>query len=290
MNQPELGKKILELRLNKGLTQGELAEICNLSLRTIQRTESAEVTPRSHTVKVILSNLGFDPNHSFDDASRKYSTSKSRLPKLPSSMQEKLRSSTMKKLSVFLVLILLVVVGYFYTKENERKAQNIEGWVLRGSKPYSYSIGVDKSEYVTGESSAFLESKEENIEGFGTIMQSADASKYLGKKVKMSAYIKSEDVFNRAGMWLRVDSKNERKRLRFDNMSDRPIVGDTDWKKHEIILPVPPESGRLSYGFLINGTGIIWIDDIKFEVIESPNVKSTSDNKPESPKNLDFDD
>ena len=121
-------------------------------------------------------------------------------------------------------------------------------------------------------------------------MQSADASKYLGQKVKMSAYIKSEEVILRAGMWLRVDPKKGKKWLSFDNMSDRPIVGDTDWKKYEIILPVTQESGRLSYGFLINGTGIIWIDDIKFEVIESSNVKSTSEQRPESPKNLGFDD
>ena len=161
MNQPELGKKILELRQEKGLTQSELAEICNLSLRTIQRTESAEVTPRSHTIKVILSNLDFDPKSNINSSGNQIPSSKSRFQKLVMDVQEtsKLNSSTMKKLSVFLVFILLVVVGYFYIKEDNRKVQNIEGWVLRGSKPNSYAIGVDKSEYVTGESSAFLESK-----------------------------------------------------------------------------------------------------------------------------------
>lgn len=60
MNQPELGKKILELRLSKGLTQNELADKCNVSLRTIQRIELAEVTPRSFTVKSIFSVLEYD--------------------------------------------------------------------------------------------------------------------------------------------------------------------------------------------------------------------------------------
>jgi transcriptional regulator with XRE-family HTH domain len=41
MKQPKLGKKILELRQSRGLTQSELAENCNLSLRTVQRIESA---------------------------------------------------------------------------------------------------------------------------------------------------------------------------------------------------------------------------------------------------------
>jgi transcriptional regulator with XRE-family HTH domain len=60
MKQPQLGEKILELRLAKGLTQTELAENCNLSLRTIQRIELAEVTPRSYTLKLIFKTLDFD--------------------------------------------------------------------------------------------------------------------------------------------------------------------------------------------------------------------------------------
>lgn len=61
MKQPELGNKILELRQNLGLTQTELAEKCNLSLRTIQRIEAREVTPRSYTIKVIFESLGYSP-------------------------------------------------------------------------------------------------------------------------------------------------------------------------------------------------------------------------------------
>lgn len=59
MNQPDLGKKISELRLKMGLTQSELAEKCNVSLRTIQRIEAAEVTPRSYTVKTIFTHLDY---------------------------------------------------------------------------------------------------------------------------------------------------------------------------------------------------------------------------------------
>lgn len=60
MKQPDLGEKILELRLAKGLTQTELADECNVSLRTIQRIEAAEVMPRSYTIKLIFDTLNFD--------------------------------------------------------------------------------------------------------------------------------------------------------------------------------------------------------------------------------------
>jgi len=60
MKQPELGIKISELRKFKGLTQEELVEKCNISVRTIQRIEAGEVTPRSYTIKTILSALEYD--------------------------------------------------------------------------------------------------------------------------------------------------------------------------------------------------------------------------------------
>lgn len=62
MKQPELGRKISELRKEKGLTQEELVEKCNISVRTIQRIETGEVTPRSYTIKTILSALDYDLN------------------------------------------------------------------------------------------------------------------------------------------------------------------------------------------------------------------------------------
>ena len=58
MKQPELGKKISEMRKAKGLTQEELVELCNLNVRTIQRIEAGEVTPRSYTIKALFEALG----------------------------------------------------------------------------------------------------------------------------------------------------------------------------------------------------------------------------------------
>jgi transcriptional regulator with XRE-family HTH domain len=62
MKQPDLGRKISELRKAKGLTQEELVEKCNISVRTLQRIETGEVTPRSYTIKTILAVLDFDLN------------------------------------------------------------------------------------------------------------------------------------------------------------------------------------------------------------------------------------
>ncbi len=60
MKQPELGLRILELRKQKGLTQDELVDLCNINVRTLQRIENGEVTPRSYTIKTILTALDYD--------------------------------------------------------------------------------------------------------------------------------------------------------------------------------------------------------------------------------------
>lgn len=60
MNQPGLGLKVTELRLQKNMTQEQLAEQCEVSTRTIQRIENGEVDPRSYTLQCLSEALDFD--------------------------------------------------------------------------------------------------------------------------------------------------------------------------------------------------------------------------------------
>jgi transcriptional regulator with XRE-family HTH domain len=69
MKQPDLGRKISELRKAKGLTQEELVEKCNISVRTLQRIETGEVTPRSYTIKTILAALDYNLSTIVEDDS-----------------------------------------------------------------------------------------------------------------------------------------------------------------------------------------------------------------------------
>lgn len=47
-----------EGRLSKGLTQKELSERANISVRSIQRIENGDIVPRSHTLKTLAGILG----------------------------------------------------------------------------------------------------------------------------------------------------------------------------------------------------------------------------------------
>jgi transcriptional regulator with XRE-family HTH domain len=60
MQQPELGLKVAELRAQKGLTQEQLVEQCEVSARTIQCIENGEVDPRAYTLNCLSNILEFD--------------------------------------------------------------------------------------------------------------------------------------------------------------------------------------------------------------------------------------
>ena len=103
MKQPELGKKIVDLRKAKGYTQEELVEKCNLSVRTLQRIESGEVVPRSHTIRVIFAALDY----------KVYDSSNMRLRLILKQVTDlfNLKTNTMKKLSILTVLIAVTVIA-----------------------------------------------------------------------------------------------------------------------------------------------------------------------------------
>ncbi|MEB2782496.1 helix-turn-helix transcriptional regulator [Algoriphagus sp. C2-6-M1] len=53
MEEEDFGKKLIEVRKVKGLTQAEVAEMCKIATRTIQRIETGIVKPRAFTIKLI---------------------------------------------------------------------------------------------------------------------------------------------------------------------------------------------------------------------------------------------
>ena len=55
MANTELSKKIKELRLKRGMSQDQLADITGLSLRTVQRVESGQNIPRGDTLSRLAS-------------------------------------------------------------------------------------------------------------------------------------------------------------------------------------------------------------------------------------------
>lgn len=76
--QQIIAKIVKEKRMELKYTQQELADISNISLRSIQRIEKGQVNPRMHTLKTLSSYLNFsldilDENYENSTVSKKIS-------------------------------------------------------------------------------------------------------------------------------------------------------------------------------------------------------------------------
>jgi hypothetical protein len=123
-------------------------------------------------------------------------------------------------------------------------------------------------------------------------MQTAGPGEYLGKRVRLSAYVKADSIGDWASVWMRVDGPIQRgqpKLLAFDNMQSRPLKGTFDWKRVEIVLDVPRDAMDVAFGILLTGSGEVWLDDLKFEIVpDSVPLTGRVRPSPEVPSNLDF--
>lgn len=181
------------------------------------------------------------------------------------------------------------------TKQREgimlKNEQLLKGWQLSGSHLCNYEMGIDREIFHKGMASGFLKSVTVQSQGeFATMMQQFKAEKYLGKRLKLSGFLKSKAVDGFCGLWMRVDNTLEDV-LQFDNMSDRPIIGDNEWNHYYIVLDVPENSAVISFGVLLSGIGQVWIDELKFEEVDlhmpTTNIDFTCDLLDE-PTNLSF--
>ncbi|MGB7084338.1 MAG: hypothetical protein WBD47_02200 [Phormidesmis sp.] len=165
------------------------------------------------------------------------------------------------------------------------------GWRKAGSRPNAYDILLDSAVAFSGQHSALIQSKLAQADGFGTMMQAFKAGDYRGKRLKLSAYLRTERVEFWAGLWMRVDGANDQS-LSFDNMQNRAITGTTDWTQYVVVLDVPAAAELIAFGVLLAGAGRVWCDRFHFETVSSDTSvtsQSIRQNIPDKPINLDFD-
>ena len=134
-------------------------------------------------------------------------------------------------------------------------------------------LKLDRETKHGGAASAFFEALADPDQSFKTMIQAIAADEYRGKRVRYSAFVKSQDIDKWAGLWMRVDT--EKSSPSFDNMMERSIKGTTEWQKYEIVLDVPGDAEMITFGLLIDSKGKLWVDDMAMEIV-GDDVKSTN--------------
>jgi hypothetical protein len=99
----------------------------------------------------------------------------------------------------------------------------------------------------------------------GNLKAEMPAGPYLGKRVRLSGFVKTDGVENWSGLWLRADGPNGVWLAR-DAMEDRPIKGTTDWKKYDLVVDVPAAAVNIAVGLRLVGRGKAWVDGVTLDV------------------------
>src|SRR5207248_1648149 len=124
----------------------------------------------------------------------------SQLAAVPIRERPSMKESRRSRRHAFLCAAVVVAALWSLTAAAQ---SNSSGWSKAGNRPADYDMGLDRNNAFTGTSSGYIKSNKPSPQGFGTYMQMFDAMEYRGKRLRFSAYVRSENVEDWAGLWMR---------------------------------------------------------------------------------------
>lgn len=162
-----------------------------------------------------------------------------------------------------------------------------KGWIIAGAAPEDYEVVTSASDRGAGVACT-LRATRESPRGFGTLMQDFAPDGLRGRRVRLSAWLRSDGVRGRCGLWMRVDGAG-RQTLTMDNMAARPVSGTTPWGRYDVVLDVAAEAELLAFGILLDGAGSATVEGVALEEV-GEEVPTTDPRypTPRAPRNLDF--
>jgi len=112
---------------------------------------------------------------------------------------------------------------------------------------------------------------------FGLATQSLDAEGLQGNIVRLSGFVRGEDLEGVGGavLWLRVDGAEGLRSL--DSNGEEWTSGSTDWTSFEVGGFVDPGAERVSLGVMFVGPGTAWFDDLVLEAVSPETLPPPSD-------------
>jgi hypothetical protein len=139
------------------------------------------------------------------------------------------------------------------------------GWVCDSERRDDYECGVDRTNAVAGVA-AYIRSRHAIAEGSGALFQVIDAAPHHGKRLRLSAMLKSAGVAMAAGMF--VDVADGGGWFLFDTRTQLTLRGTNGWNQHAFVFDVPENGSEITIGFALKGSGAVWADNFSLEVVD----------------------
>jgi len=140
-----------------------------------------------------------------------------------------------------------------------------EKWLTVGSGGFELcDSGVDAQLLTSGQHNLTIACR---VSSTVFLRQSFAAQPYWGKRVRLSAWIRTRDVEPlpeagaQGGAGLFINTRNA--------VVHMNVTGTTDWRYQELVMDVPRNSPWLPLGLWLVGRGQVWARDFKFEEVSA---------------------
>ncbi len=137
-----------------------------------------------------------------------------------------------------------------------------------------YTADVQPSGLRTGTDALVLSSVAAAPRGDVLVSQHLRPNAYRGKRIRLSAMVKTRNTTAASGIWIREDTTVGQRAW---NEYSRAVVGSHDWSLHQYVLDVLPTCTLLEFGAMLGGTGTAEIADIRIEPTDASAATSEPD-------------
>lgn len=141
-------------------------------------------------------------------------------------------------------------------------------WFMQHAGETSFEFAID--DQVAKEGKRSLRIKRIGKQPWGMVSQTVRADRFRGKRVRLTAFLRLENVEPYGSGALREWSGAVlvlRSQGALDDMRDRPLRGTKPWTRVSAEIDVPPMASVIEFGAMLSGTGTLWVDTFKLEAV-----------------------
>jgi hypothetical protein len=104
---------------------------------------------------------------------------------------------------------------------------------------------------------------------YGTWMRAIDPGAARGRRVRLTATLRTENATRRVDFWARAQAKGSPGDGSGLAGESRKLPPSSDWIDDSIVLDVPEETASLQYGVGLAGPGKLWLEKVVMEVVST---------------------
>jgi hypothetical protein len=150
-----------------------------------------------------------------------------------------------------------------------------DAWFLSGGGRDVYTLAQDPEVPFEGEPSTALYADEPTNDAYGTAMIVFDATPYLGKRLRLSAPIRTEGVTERGDFWVRAQGATSPPDGRGLGSGHARLEPTSGFVPYVLELRVASDAVRIEIGAGIAGPGRLWAGPATWEVVDEPAVPAS---------------